>query len=70
MKTSNDTTCTTAELLDRIRMTDSERLAARAALAQGERIADLLLAAFAPLKSAALQVGREPGMLARSRSFR
>ena len=67
MKTSNDNTCTTAELLYRIRMSDSQRLEARVALARGERIANALLAAVALFRTA--KSGAELPALVRRKSY-
>jgi hypothetical protein len=69
MKASNTTTRTTDELLDRISMTDSERLVAHAALAQGERIADVVLAVFSLFRTAVLGAERELRGITRSKSY-
>jgi hypothetical protein len=69
MKASNDTSISIIELLDRSRMTRSERLAAEDALAQAERLADAFLAVSALFRSARQGIERGLHAPARRKSY-
>jgi len=68
MRAHSDCRSRNTDLLARVRLTESQRLAAQASMEQGERIAELILAAVAAIRSAGTSLERSLRALSESKS--